>query len=129
MHKRRAKSAGFHHLLWLAQAHQPASRTSGQHRLPFLPPAIQYRCHARPRLVHAILHPILPLSSSKPFVKCTTCQTCFDVDIEQFRRKAAMPDERSWQECIAVYNTLRESPKDSPAAQSIAGDVRRNARV
>src|SRR6476660_3063602 len=57
--------------------------------------------------------PVLPLSSAKPFVKCTTCQTCFDVDIEQFRRKASMPDERSWQQCIALYNTLRESPRDS----------------
>ncbi len=57
--------------------------------------------------------PVLPISAAKPFVKCTTCQTCFDVDIEQFRRKAAMPDERAWQQCIAVYNTLRESPRDS----------------
>ena len=57
--------------------------------------------------------PVLPLSAAKPFVKCTSCQTCFDVDIEQFRRKAAMPDERAWQQCIALYNTLRESPKDS----------------
>ncbi len=57
--------------------------------------------------------PVVPLSSAKQFVKCSSCQTCFDLDIEQFRRKAAVPDERAWQQCIAVYNTLRESPKDS----------------
>src|SRR5437870_3770856 len=57
--------------------------------------------------------PVLPISSAKQFVKCTSCQTCFDMDIEQFRRKAAMPDERAWQQCIRLYNTLRESPKDS----------------
>ncbi|HEV8379360.1 MAG TPA: zinc-ribbon domain-containing protein [Tepidisphaeraceae bacterium] len=57
--------------------------------------------------------PVFPISGAKPFVKCTACQTCFDVDIEQFRRKASMPDERAWQQCIALYNTLRESPKDS----------------
>ena len=57
--------------------------------------------------------PVFPISGAKPFVKCTTCQTCFDADIEQFRRNASMPDERAWQQCIALYNTLRESPKDS----------------
>ena len=57
--------------------------------------------------------PILPLSAAKPFVKCTSCNTCFDMDIEQFRRKASIPDERAWQQSIALYNTLRESPKDS----------------
>ena len=57
--------------------------------------------------------PVLPISGAKPFVKCTACQTCFDADIEQFRRKAEIPDERAWQQCIALYNTLRESPKDS----------------
>jgi tetratricopeptide (TPR) repeat protein len=57
--------------------------------------------------------PILPLSAAKPFVKCTSCKTCFDMDIEQFRRKASIPDERAWQQSIALYNTLRESPKDS----------------
>jgi tetratricopeptide (TPR) repeat protein len=57
--------------------------------------------------------PVLPISASKPFVKCTTCKTCFDVDIEQFRRKASIPDERAWQQSIALYNTLRESPRDS----------------
>jgi tetratricopeptide (TPR) repeat protein len=57
--------------------------------------------------------PVFPISSAKPFVKCGSCQTCFDVDIEQFRRKAAMPDGRAMQQCIALYNTLREAPKDS----------------
>jgi tetratricopeptide (TPR) repeat protein len=57
--------------------------------------------------------PVFPISGAKPFVKCEACQACFDVDIEQFRRKAAMPDERAWQQSIALYNTLRESPKDS----------------
>src|SRR2546421_6382901 len=57
--------------------------------------------------------PVLPLSSAKPFVKCTNCKTCFDMDIEQFRRKASIPDERAWQQSIALYNTLRESPRDS----------------
>src|SRR5258706_2429291 len=57
--------------------------------------------------------PILPLTVAKPFVKCSSCKTCFDMDIEQFRRKASIPDERAWQQSISLYNTLRESPKDS----------------
>ncbi|HEV8605552.1 MAG TPA: zinc-ribbon domain-containing protein [Tepidisphaeraceae bacterium] len=57
--------------------------------------------------------PVFPISGAKQFVKCMTCQTCFDVDIEQFRRKASVPDGRAWQQTIGLYNTLRESPKDS----------------
>jgi tetratricopeptide (TPR) repeat protein len=57
--------------------------------------------------------PVFPISGAKQFVKCSTCKTCFDADIEQFRRKAAMPDGRAWQQTISLYNTLRESPKDS----------------
>src|SRR4051812_34642524 len=57
--------------------------------------------------------PIFPISGAKPFVKCTTCQACFDIDIEEFRRRISIPDQRGLQQCIALYNTLRESPKDS----------------
>jgi tetratricopeptide (TPR) repeat protein len=57
--------------------------------------------------------PIFPISGVKRFVQCSTCKTSFDADIEQFRRSATMPDERAWQQTISLYNTLRESPKDS----------------
>lgn len=57
--------------------------------------------------------PVFPISGAKQYIKCTTCQTCFDIDIEQFRRSASIPDQRNLQQCIALYNTLRESPKDS----------------
>ena len=57
--------------------------------------------------------PVFPISGAKQFVKCSSCQSGFDMDIEQFRRKAAMPDGRAMQQCIALYNTLRESPRDS----------------
>jgi tetratricopeptide (TPR) repeat protein len=57
--------------------------------------------------------PVFPISGAKQFVKCTTCQACFDIDIEEFRRRSSIPDQRGLQQCIALYNTLRESPKDS----------------
>jgi len=57
--------------------------------------------------------PVFPISGATQFFKCSPCKMCFDVDIEQFRRKAAMPDGRAMQQCIALYNTLRESPRDS----------------
>jgi len=57
--------------------------------------------------------PVFPISGAKRFVKCENCQTCFEADIEQLRHKASMPDPRAMQQSIALYNTLRESPKDS----------------
>src|SRR3954465_12543132 len=57
--------------------------------------------------------PVFPISGAKQFVKCANCQTCFEADIEQLRRKVSMPDPRAMQQSIALYNTLRESPKDS----------------
>ena len=57
--------------------------------------------------------PVFPISGAKQFVKCAACQTCFDMDIQDFRRRASVPEQRGLQQCIALYNTLRESPKDS----------------
>jgi tetratricopeptide (TPR) repeat protein len=57
--------------------------------------------------------PVFPISGVKKFVKCSSCQSCFDIDIEEFRRRVSVPDQRGLQQCIALYNTLRQSPRDS----------------
>jgi tetratricopeptide (TPR) repeat protein len=57
--------------------------------------------------------PVFPVSGKKLFIQCQTCQAAFEGDVEALRRAEAEMDSQARQQSIALYNTLRTSPKDS----------------
>jgi tetratricopeptide (TPR) repeat protein len=57
--------------------------------------------------------PVFPISGKKPFIQCQSCQAAFEGDVEALRRAEAAMDTQARQQSIALYNTLRSSPKDS----------------
>jgi len=57
--------------------------------------------------------PVFPMSKSVPFTQCTACGGQFPVTVDDLRRGLAQSEQRSNQEAITLYNSLRASPANS----------------
>jgi len=57
--------------------------------------------------------PIFPVSGKTTFTECSHCRAQFRLDIDELRHRLATPDPRLYQNAIGLYNTLRQSPRDS----------------
>jgi tetratricopeptide (TPR) repeat protein len=57
--------------------------------------------------------PIFPISGRTHFSECANCRAQFRLDIDELRHRLSTPDPRLYQNAIGLYNTLRQSPRDS----------------
>jgi len=57
--------------------------------------------------------PVFPMGKSVAFSQCTACGGQFPVTVDDLRKGLAQSEQRSNQEAITLYNSLRASPSNS----------------
>jgi tetratricopeptide (TPR) repeat protein len=57
--------------------------------------------------------PLFPISASRRFSQCSSCNAQFPVPVEDLRKGLASNEQQQNQQAIALYNSLRASPANS----------------